>query len=170
MPAETLAPQQQLSQTDPICHAEHTRRHRALERPLLGRLVEPIGLAAAGVGSYVLLHAVFDPFTQDIPLCPVYRLTGILCPGCGMTRAAYALASGDIGLAVRNNAVLVLALPVLAWMWIRWVRARVQRRPVNIRIQPRWVYLTLVVVFLYTIARNLPWLYPIIGPTSLIGA
>ena len=32
--------------------------------------------------------------------CPFHHITGLDCPGCGMTRAAYWLAKGDVGIAV----------------------------------------------------------------------
>ena len=46
-----------------------------------------------------------------LPRCALYQLTGIHCPGCGNTRAAYALLHGDVAEALRQNAFSVIALP-----------------------------------------------------------
>ena len=45
--------------------------------------------------------------------CPIRLLTGISCPGCGMTRALFALLSLDFPLALEMHP-LVLLLPVAA--------------------------------------------------------
>ncbi|MAH35780.1 MAG: hypothetical protein CMO42_10955, partial [Verrucomicrobiales bacterium] len=43
----------------------------------------------------VLLY-FFDPHANDFyPKCTVKKLTGLDCPGCGSTRAAYLFLHGD---------------------------------------------------------------------------
>lgn len=55
-------------------------------------------------------------------LCPFALLTGLACPGCGLTRAAVSLARGDLA---ASWAFHPLALLVALWavagtvMWIR---------------------------------------------------
>ena len=46
------------------------------------------------------------------PRCPFYELTGLLCPGCGATRALAALAHGNLADALHWNALVVMLLPV----------------------------------------------------------
>lgn len=45
------------------------------------------------------------------PRCPFFQITGLLCPGCGATRALAALLRGDIREAWRQNALVILLLP-----------------------------------------------------------
>ena len=40
--------------------------------------------------------------------CPVWKLTGLLCPGCGVTRMCLALLRLDVAAAWRANAALLL--------------------------------------------------------------
>lgn len=40
--------------------------------------------------------------------CPIYRVTGILCPTCGVTRAWLALFRGDVGKAFQYHALFPL--------------------------------------------------------------
>ena len=52
--------------------------------------------------------------------CPLLSLTGIQCPLCGSTRAAGALAEGDVAAAWGYNALLVLVLPILIVCAVAW--------------------------------------------------
>lgn len=51
--------------------------------------------------------------------CPFWRITGLLCPGCGVTRMCLALLRLDLAGAWQANAALLLALPVLAVLAVR---------------------------------------------------
>ena len=46
------------------------------------------------------------------PKCWLYVLTGLHCPGCGATRAVFALLHGDWEQALAYNALFVLLLPL----------------------------------------------------------
>ena len=63
------------------------------------------GLAAIGGGLFVV--SFFNPTTAGFfPVCPLYKFTGIACPGCGLTRAFHALLHGDLATALGFNALL----------------------------------------------------------------
>src|SRR4051812_39541846 len=58
------------------------------------------------------------------PQCLFHTLTGLHCPGCGATRAMYALLHGQLTTALHQNALATLALPFVAvaatrslWRW-----------------------------------------------------
>lgn len=115
--------------------------------------------SALGAGAALLVGGVLwlvDPSRHRIPLCPLHALTGLWCPLCGSTRAVHALLHADLATAVADNALFVLALPVLAGLW--W------RRRTSGRGLPRPVWWAVVVVVLaFGVFRNLPagsWLAP----------
>ena len=58
--------------------------------------------------------------------CPFYMATGLLCPGCGVSRMCLALLRGDWAGAWRANPFLVILLPILAVLLglraVRYVR------------------------------------------------
>ncbi len=56
-----------------------------------------LGLAMAPlVGSVLFNHGLAPPFV----ICPLRNLTGIPCPGCGLTRSFMAIARGDFDYAL----------------------------------------------------------------------
>ena len=74
-------------------------------------------LAVAGVVVAALLFVLYryDPSTVAFyPPCVLRALTGLLCPGCGATRALHHLLHGDVAGAFRLNAMLLLLGPLLA--------------------------------------------------------
>ena len=75
------------------------------------RLARP-ALAVAAAGSVYILLLRFPPGQYSVyPACPIHQFTGLLCPGCGATRALAALLHGDIRTAFHLNALLVASIP-----------------------------------------------------------
>src|SRR5262245_14650085 len=48
--------------------------------------------------------------------CPIAELLGVPCPGCGLTRAALALATGDVARALSLHPLSPIAVPFGAWL------------------------------------------------------
>ncbi|HEY7564960.1 MAG TPA: DUF2752 domain-containing protein [Acidimicrobiia bacterium] len=73
-----------------------------------------------GVGLVAFL-ALWTPSDDGPTLCPFALLTGIACPGCGMTRAIAWLARGDFTTSVAYHPlapfVAVTGVGLAAW-WI----------------------------------------------------
>jgi hypothetical protein len=53
------------------------------------------------------------------PRCTFHLLTGLECPGCGVTRALHHLLHGRVERAFALNPLLFAALPVAGWTSIR---------------------------------------------------
>ena len=143
--------------------APEAPRPRGPRRALL-----PIGIGLAALALALLAQQVFDPFRTDVPLCLVHRLTGLDCPGCGATRAVHALLDGDLPLALRNNVLIVVALPIAGAGLVLWAVRRVQGRVLG--PPPPAVLVTLAVLALvFAVLRNLQAFW-FIAPTTLVGA
>lgn len=82
-------------------------------RDALFRLVG-FGAVGSGIAAAHLVLGVGLP-------CPLLSLTGIQCPLCGSTRAAGALAGGDLAAAWSYNALFMIGLPLLALLAICWL-------------------------------------------------
>ena len=113
-----------------------------------------LGAVAAGVAAVVYF---FNPATHRFyPVCQFHQLTGLNCPGCGMTRALYALVHGNFAVAIRDNALFVALLAALAVRGA-WFGARLYRRqPAGEFFPVKFLWPLLVVALGFTVLRNLP--------------
>ena len=99
-------------------HAQHNANNSLLANTIVkGTPVLTGALVACGC-AYIGLN---NPETKQVfPVCGFYALTGMYCPGCGMTRALHSLLGGNILRAARFNLLLVLAIPVLMYAYVWW--------------------------------------------------
>lgn len=114
-------------------------------------------ILAATVVTIAVTVFFFNPSTYPLyPVCQFHRLTGLNCPGCGMTRAAYALLHGDGRTALHDNALFVAVLGLLAlrggWFAVNRIRGQAN----GDFIRAKWLWPLLVVALVFTVLRNLP--------------
>ena len=108
---------------------------------------------ATGTLAALAADVAFDPAHRHVPLCPFHTITGWQCPLCGGLRCVDALAHGQWSTALHDNAPLVAALPVLAWLWVdAWRRSR-SGRPQRTLRRPG-VVAVVVVLVAFTVVRN----------------
>ncbi|MFF4797535.1 DUF2752 domain-containing protein [Streptomyces sp. NPDC001351] len=135
----------------------------ATESTAAARLAVPAGVLAAVAGAFAYVGMV-DPYQPGhYPVCPLYRLTGLYCPGCGGLRSAHSFIHGDFLAALQANALAVVGYLGFAVLWTVWVVRAARGRPFRLELRSRqlWVLGTLSLVF--TVVRNLPfggWLHP----------
>lgn len=60
-------------------------------------------------------------FGKTLPSCPINTLTGLYCPGCGITRSIVTLYAGDILLSLRCNITPYVAAALLIMLYAEWV-------------------------------------------------
>ena len=90
------------------------------------------------------------------PRCPIHEYTGLLCPGCGGTRALAALLHGHLAEAMRRNGLVTVLLPVLlAWAAAAYRRAIVGKEYAWPRAPKLGVAALLLAAFAFMVARNL---------------
>ncbi len=140
-----------------------------MDRPQAKWLIS-VGAATVLIGLAVCLYRS-DPShggSRFLPRCGLYTWTGLHCPGCGNTRATYALLHGDIGSAVEQNMLFVMASPFLlfgaARTWCSWIfPGKIQ--PLPIRWRRSYSLFLVWVVIVFAVLRNIPqypftWLAP----------
>lgn len=106
-----------------------------------------------GIG---LAYAFFCAKTGLALPCPFRAVTGLYCPGCGVTRMCMALLRLDFAGAWSANPVLLCLLPVLAlvlgtllWRWVRTGSAR------PARWQSALIWGMAAVLLVFGVLRNL---------------
>jgi Protein of unknown function (DUF2752) len=120
-----------------------------------------LAATAIGVGAMVFF---FNPSTHGFyPVCTFHSLTGLNCPGCGATRALYALLHGNLRLAFKDNALLLVLLALLTIWSARIFFQKLKKQPATFNVPPKFLWTLLVVGIVFAVVRNLPgfeWLSP----------
>ncbi|HEX3857768.1 MAG TPA: DUF2752 domain-containing protein [Verrucomicrobiae bacterium] len=120
-----------------------------------------LGATTIGIGAMVFF---FNPSTHGFyPTCIFHSLTGLNCPGCGATRSLYALLHGNFLLALKDNALFVTSLAMLAIWGARSIFRKLKNQPATLNVAPKILWVFLAVAFTFAVLRNLPgfeWLSP----------
>lgn len=108
-----------------------------------------------------MLYAVFIKITGISIPCLFREITGLKCPGCGITTFFMNMFRGDIKTAISANPSLVIVLPLLGAVLISvYVKN-------SWDIRKRWtlwcLYLSLFFLLSFGILRNLPFLIDLFG-------
>ena len=108
-------------------------------------------MGAAGL----LFLLFFRHFGFGIP-CIFHRITGLKCPGCGMTHAVSALLQGKVREAKEYNLLSVLFLPPFAVLFTYHIVRYVKDGKTEIGLIEDGVYvIMLFITIAYGVARNL---------------
>ncbi len=123
------------------------------------RVFAAAGILAVGAGSAVVWY--FNPSNVNfLPVCPLYSMTGIACPGCGLTRGFHALFHGDILTALDYNALLPLFCLIFGYLFLGMFLVAVRGRGLSMKFfRPGLLYSLLIILIVFSVLRNLP-IYP----------
>ncbi len=103
----------------------------------------------------------FNPVTAGFfPVCPLLKLTGIACPGCGMTRGLHALLHGDFVSALDYNLLLPAVLFFFGFLFVSFFLTFARGRGLSFKaFTPLVIWSFFGVALAFTVLRNLPF-YP----------
>lgn len=132
----------------------------------LVRVGGPLFLAGGVAAASIALH-FRDPHQDGSwGFCPFHEITGLYCPGCGGLRAVNDLTGGDVLAAASSNLLFVVTLPLVAFLWVRWVRAEWTGAVVGpgtgmgagmARRRKLVAGVVLGAAFVFTVVRNTGW-------------
>lgn len=115
----------------------------------------------AGFALYFLI--VVKPDDQSyFPRCQFHSITGLHCPGCGLTRSLHSALNGNIEQAITYNILAPIFFPIVlismlrslwSWCWNRKLPAATKPRPLWMRYIPIALAALLIV---FGILRNIP--------------
>ena len=96
---------------------------------------------------------------SDFTACGVRKFTGFHCPGCGGTRCAQSIASGNWLQAMGYNTLLmsgfIIFMVLSAYLIVRMTLLG-KPAPKMPNIKPRWIWFGVAAVVVFSIARNIP--------------
>ena len=122
------------------------------------------GLAAAGTVaaiSALVCIKLGNPTTSTyFPQCPFNALTGLNCPGCGLTRAMHGLLNGDILTALDFNVLIVFIAPLPFYALLMLVSVALRGRSLPFpKVSNSAIWTISAILVAFGILRNLPF-YP----------
>lgn len=126
-------------------------------RPGWTRLATPLGILATVTAAFAYVGTVDPNEPGHYPVCPLLKITGAFCPGCGGLRSAHAFIHGDLGAAFSANAVATTGYFLFAAVWVLWLVRAWRGRPLRIVLAPVWWWGIGGLLLIFTIVRNLPF-------------
>ncbi len=123
---------------------------------IVERILAGAGIAAAGVACIAVWY--FDPSKESFfPVCPLYRFTGIACPGCGLTRGFHALFHGDIPAALGYNAMIPVFSVLLGFFFVSMLLFAVRGKGLGGgKVPAKALWAILVIAGIFSVVRNIP--------------
>lgn len=123
------------------------------------RVLAAAGILAGSAGAFVVGY--FNPSTSNFfPVCPLFAITGLNCPGCGLTRGFHALFHGDFLTALQFNLFLPVYLLVFFYIGITLFLIVSRGRGLSGKIfTPVSIYGFFIASLVFGVLRNLPF-YP----------
>lgn len=102
--------------------------------------------------SYYFLNTKFN-FSIE---CPFHKLTGLYCPGCGITRCLFSIIKLDFKSAFHYNMLVFIMLPffIMYYVYLNYIYICNKEDKITKNI-PNYVTITLLVItILFGILRN----------------
>lgn len=131
------------------------------EQPRISSTIERVFAGAAIVVSAaaVLVVAYFNPVTAEFfPQCPLHQMTGLNCPGCGLTRGFHALFHGDILGALHFNLLIPAYIFIFGYLGLTLVSIVFRGRGLSSKaFNPKYIYGFLIFSLIFGVVRNLPF-------------
>ena len=112
----------------------------------------------ACIGAVILKKYNPEEHSFFIP-CIFYKLTGIKCAGCGMTRAIHNLLNGRIKEAIWYNLMLLPSAVIFSYSTYRYSRYIIKDEPIVNKPLDIILKIFLVVIIIFMIARNMTTLF-----------
>ncbi len=106
---------------------------------------------------------LYFKFGIAIP-CVFNKVTGLYCPGCGITRMCLSLLDGKIYQAFRYNPVVFIDIPVIL---IAFILEKCFKGNKSIKNITNVIFLVLLIItIIFGVLRNIPY-FKFLAPTSI---
>lgn len=112
----------------------------------------------------VILMAILLIHGKIAIACVFYEITGLYCPGCGITRSILSLIDGDIYQAFRYNPIIFIDIPLIM---ITSIIDFIYKDNKKVKKVTNVIYIMLLIITLvFGVLRNIPY-FSFLAPTTL---
>ena len=102
------------------------------------------------------IYLLISYFTGFYIPCLFHLLTGLYCPGCGVTRMLQSILKFDFYAAFRYNQLLFIMLPAIAFLVINSIICYIKKEtPIYKMVNSKIWIITIVILIVYGILRNI---------------
>lgn len=109
---------------------------------------------------YLIIGKYFSLYLD----CPIKKLTGLYCPGCGITRMFLSILQLDFYQAFRYNPLVFISLPFFIFFYLQGLFTK--KEPLYNKI-PTQIWVVIIVIFIiYGLIRNIPFFH-FLAPTVI---
>ena len=113
-----------------------------------------------GLGLAALYISVNPSEVDFLPKCPLYKTTGLFCPGCGSQRATHQLLNFNILKALQHNILYFVGLIIFIYHGIiTGINILSEKKKYNYLYHPKTPIALLIFIILFWVLRNIP-VYP----------
>ena len=121
------------------------------------RLTRTLAIAGALLAAG-LAYGFFVQMTGWAVPCVFRKATGFLCPGCGISRMCLALMQLDFRAAFSYHPVVILLAPFWLYAFLSWIIPYIKTgQREHTKIQNAILYVSIGLLLLYGVVRNLPF-------------
>lgn len=127
------------------------------------RKIGLIIVIVVGLVCYLLLGDYFHLYL----FCPIKKVTGLYCPGCGVTRMLLSILKGNFYQAFRYNPLIFILLPFFIIYYLDYLYCSTKKKkPSFSRLEPGIWYVLITIFLVYGVLRNIP-IFDFLRPTTL---
>ena len=88
--------------------------------------------------------------------CLFHFLTGLYCPGCGLTRMLYSIIKLDFNKAFHYNQLLFVLFPFALFFIINYIYSLIYNKQPLIKKIPDYIwYILIIILLIYGVLRNI---------------
>ena len=108
------------------------------------------------ISTLIILYFIFNEIIGiDIP-CIFHKLTGLLCPGCGLTRMVKEILHGNLIKAYYYNQLLFISLPIFIILFLNLIYSNFKNiKSWLFKIPNYFYYMYIGLIIVFTIIRNI---------------